>query len=68
MNDVKMLHELCRDIRNAASEIKIANDYETACAIWESAFKKITDLYRKRLLSDASYKIYCDMLDRAMVD
>lgn len=68
MCDTRCLFDLKRNISQSISEIQIANDYKTACAIWEGSYRKLSKLYKAKIINQNTYRLFCDMLDEAIVD
>lgn len=66
MSGIKILYDIRHDIQDAVVRIKIANDYNTAEAIYRMEFDKITALYENNCISSNSYSIYTELLDKAM--
>ncbi len=68
MFSFRILYDLSAEIQRTAMEIRIANSYDDAYANWKATHDPLFALQKNGILSRNSYKVYSNMLERAMTD
>lgn len=66
MQNINLPHDFRSEIKESIDEIRAANDYEIAIALWREACDNLEIWHQNGVISDSVFSIYAKLLDEAI--